>query len=390
MIALFSIFTMNAFDILCWATLGLIVTRYLRTGHEPVWLLFGLVAGIGLQNKISVLFAGFGVACGLLVAGPRTAFRRPWLWTGGGLAALLFAPHVFWQAANGWPTAEFIRNATELKNVAMSPAAFLGAQALNNAAALPVAIVGLVYLLVARAARPYRAVGWGFLAVLLVMLSTNSKPYYLSPAFTTLFAAGAVALERPRGLGGRLARGAVVAFLLVVGLAIAPLAKPILSEDAFVAYSARLGVEAPQEERGAAGRLPQQFADMHGWPELAAAVGDVYRKLPGQDRSKACIFAQNYGQAGAVDLFGPRYGLPPAISGHNSYFLWGPRGCTGEVVIVIGGSEAELREAFTSLERSATFTCTDCRPFENNKPLWVARGMKAPMKDAWPRVKNYI
>ncbi len=390
MIGLFAIFTMNAFDVLCWAVLSWIVARYLRTRDERLWVLFGVVAGIGLENKISVLFAGFGVACGLLVAGPRTAFRRPWIWIGGAIAGVLFAPHVAWQIATGWPTREFIHNATTEKNTPLSPAAFLGAQALNTVSALPVWIAGLVFLLAGRAAKPFRALGWGFVAVVLVMLSTNSKPYYLSPAYTALFAAGGVALERLGGLGGRLARAGVVVFMLVVGVAIAPFAKALMSEDRFVAYAARLGVEAPREERGAVGRLPQQFADMHGWQELAAAVGDVYARLPAEEKAKACVFGQNYGEAGAIDLFGPRYGLPPAISGHNSYFFWGPGSCTGEVLIVIGGSERDLREGFASVHRAATFTCRDCRPFENNLPLWVARGMRAPMKEVWPRVKKFI
>lgn len=392
MLGLFAFFSMNAFDIVFWALLWWIVVRYLRTGNERLWLLFGLVAGLGLESKISVLFAGFGVAAGLLIAGPRAAFRRPWLWIGGALAVLIFLPHVAWQAAHGWPTLEFIRNATEHKNVALSPLAFLGAQVTNVLPAVPICLAGLGYLLLVPAARPYRAIGWAFLAVLLVMVSTNSKPYYLAPAYTALFAAGGVALER-LGEGGaaRLARGAVVAFLLGTGAVAAPMAKALLSEDAFVAYVSKLGLPAPTAgERVELPRLPQHFADMHGWPELAAAVGDVYQRLPAADRAKACIFAQNYGEAGAIDLFGPRHGLPPAISGHNSYYLWGPRGCTGDVLIVFGGSAEALSPMFASVERAATFTCKDCMPYENNRPIWVARGIKAPMKDVWPRTKHFI
>ena len=129
---------------------------------------------------------------------------------------------------------------------------------------------------------------------------------------------------------------------------------------------------------------------MHGWPELAAAIGDVYRRLPDADRARACVYVQNYGEAGAVDLFGPRYGLPPAISGHNSYFLWGPRGCTGDVLIVLGGDEKDYRALFASVERAATFTCKDCMPFENNQAIWVARGIKKPLAEVWPQTKDYM
>ena len=390
-LSLFSVFSMNAFDILFWALLTGIAARCLRTGDERWWLAFGLVAGIGLENKISVLFLGFGIACGLVIAGPRSTFRRPWIYLAGLAAGLLFLPHVAWQATNGWPTLEFMRNASTQKNAAMSPAAFLSAQALNTLPALPVWLAGLCYLLLSPRARSFRAIGWAFLAILAVMLATNAKPYYLAPAYTGLFAAGGVALER---LGdGRFGRGVRIlaaAMIVIIGAATAPYARPILSEDAFLAYADGLGVTPPHEERHRLGRLPQQFADMHGWPEMAAAIGGVYQRLPLADRMRACVYVQDYGQAGAVDLFGPRYGLPPAISGHNSYFLWGPGGCTGDLVIALGGKEHDYRQAFASIERAATFTCEDCMPYESDQAIWILRDIRVPLAQFWAGTKHYI
>ncbi|HSK08061.1 MAG TPA: glycosyltransferase family 39 protein [Vicinamibacterales bacterium] len=391
LLGIFGIFTMNAFDILFWAVLWWIVAGYLRTGDERTWLAFGVVAGLGLQNKISVLFIGAAIPIGLLVAGPRKAFSERWLWVGGAVAAAIFLPHVAWQAANGWPTLEFIRNATAEKNVAFSPAGYLGAQAVNTLPALLVWIAGLAALLAAPSLRRFRALGWAWLVVLAIMLATRSKPYYLVPSFTLLFAAGGVALERLGGSGpARLARVVAAASVVVLGVAASPLAKALLPADAMVAYAAAIGVEAPREEQNELGRLPQHFADMHGWPELAAATAAVFNGLPKADRDRACVFAQNYGQAGAIDLFGPGLGLPPAISGHNSYHLWGPRGCTGEVIVILGGDEEDMAPLFASLRHVATFTCRDCMPYENNKPIWVGRGLRIPMRDLWPRVKRYI
>jgi hypothetical protein len=139
-----------------------------------------------------------------------------------------------------------------------------------------------------------------------------------------------------------------------------------------------MGIAPPQEERQSLGRLPQTFADMHGWRELAEAVSGVYHQLPPGDQARACIYARNYGQAGAIDLFGPRFGLPKAISGHNSYFLWGPRDCTGEVIIFIGGTRDDHESDFATFELATTFTCVDCMPYENNKPIWIGRGLKVP------------
>jgi len=226
--------------------------------------------------------------------------------------------------------------------------------------------------------------------VLAVMLAINAKPYYLVPSFTVLLASGAVALERlGPSAAARAARAAALIVLVALGLVAAPLAKALLPEDALVAYSAALGIEAPQEERHEMGRLSQHFADQHGWPELAASIAAVYHRLPAAERERACIFAQNYGEAGAVDLFGPALGLPPAISGHNSYHLWGPRGCTGDIVVVFGGDEREMRAAFQSLEHAATFTCTDCMPYENGTPIWIGRGLSPPLSELWPRLKAF-
>ena len=305
-LGLFGVFSMNAFDLAFWAALWWIVARYLRTGRERLWLAFGLVAGVGLENKISVLFLGFGIVVGLVLERQWSVFRSRWLWIGGALAAVLFLPHVLWQVANGWPTLEFMRNAVAEKNVALEPMAFLGSQVINTFGTLPVWTTGLAYLLLSRAARPFRPLAWAFLAVLGVMLTTNAKPYYLVPAFVVLFAAGSVALERFKArLLGPIVRAAVVGVVVAGGIVAAPVAKAILSEDAYVRYAQALGVAPPQEERQSLGRLPQMFADMHGWPDLASTVAGVYRKLPAEDQSRACILAQNYGEAGAIDLFGP-------------------------------------------------------------------------------------
>jgi len=169
-----------------------------------------------------------------------------------------------------------------------------------------------------------------------------------------------------------------------------PFAKPVLSTDAFLRYSAALGIGPRSEERQELGRLPQHFADMHGWPELAAVLAQVHHALPPADRQRACIFVQNYGQAGAVDVLGAPLGLPRAISGHNSYYLWGPRGCTGEVVIALGGDRHGYEELFASVEQAAVHTCVDCMPYENNLPIWVLRGMRVPFAEIWPRVKHFI
>jgi len=252
-------------------------------------------------------------------------------------------------------------------------------------------VTGLIFLLTTRAGRPWRLFAWAYLAITAVMLSTNAKPYYLAPAYTVLFAAGGLAAERWTSGRASWAVRVTIAVLMIAGGAVAaPFAKGVLPIETFVEYADALGMTPGTDEHQQLGRLPQFYADMHGWRELAGHVAEVYHALPPADQPKACIFGQDYGQAGAIDVFGPALGLPHAISGHNSYFLWGPRGCTGEVLIVIDDDRETLERLFQSVEQGGIHTCTDCMPYENNLPIMVARRLRMPMTALWPRVKKFI
>jgi hypothetical protein len=377
-LSLFGYLSMNSFDILAWAACFALVARILDGGDPRLWLAFGVVAG-------------FGLAVGLVLARRWEVLRNRYFWLGGILAALLFLPHVAWQMAHGWPTAEFMANARAHKMVAMGPGTFLLEQVMNQGPfAFPLWLAGLAFFFTP-AGRRFRPFGWTYLSVLALLLATHGKPYYVAPAYTVLFAGGGVALERwTAGRGRRVLRPALFGLLLLGSLPPIPFAKPVLAEDAFVRYAAALGQKPGTDEHHEMGRLPQFFADMHGWPELAADAATAYHQLSPQEQAKACIAAQNYGEAGAIDHFGPALGLPKAISGHNSYFLWGPHGCTGEVVLVIGDRRERLEELFTRVEPAGLHHCTDCMPYENDLPLWIARGIKKPLAEVWPGVKGYI
>ncbi len=391
-LALGSVLSMNAFDLLFWALAFRLLVALLAGADERLWLAFGAVAGVGLLNKVSVLFLGFGVAVGIALARRWDLVRTRWFWAGGGLAALLFLPHLAWQVAHDWPTLEFIDNARRLKNVAYSPLDFVVEQVTQaGPVSALVWLVGLGALLGARRFRPYRTLGWAYLAVLAVMLSTAAKPYYLAPAYAVLFAAGAVAFEgftAARRAGGAL-RVATLALIVVADLVTAPLARPILPIESYVAYADALGEAPGTDERHEVGRLPQFFADMQEWREMAAAVGRAAGRLAPAERERACVFGQNYGEAGAVERFGAELGLPPAISAHNSWFLWGPGACTGEVLIVMGGDRERLLELFAEVELGATFDCRDCMPYEDELPIWIARQPRRPLQPLWPTIKSY-
>jgi hypothetical protein len=390
--ALGGFFSMNALDVLCWTAMIRVVVAILDGGDPRLWLLFGAIAGAGLQNKISVLFLGFGLAVGLVAARRWELFRSRWIWLGSGIAVALFLPHVIWQIAHGWPTLEFMDNARRLKLAPMTALAFLREQFINAGPQLLVVwTLGAWYLLTRPAAKPWRAIGWTFVAVVAVMIATGSKPYYLGPIFPAMFAAGAVAWERgTRRPAGPWIRGALVVLVLAGAAALAPLAKALLPEETFIAYARALHITPASGERNALGRLPQHFADMHGWQALAETVAKVKNALPPEDQPHVCVFGQNYGEAGAIDRFGPALGIPGAVSAHNAYWMWGPGDCPDAIWIVIGDDRETLETIFDSVELGATFTCDLCMPYENDNPIWVCRRMKMPIDVLWLQAKKFV
>ena len=385
-------YSMNAFDLIFWAVAALLVVRIVRTDDPRLWLLLGLVTGLGLLNKISVLFFGAGLAVAMVLTPLRRHLLRPHPWLGGLVALALFVPHLLWQVRHDWPTLEFIRNATRYKIADVTPLQFLMAQGdeihpLNA----PVWIVGLWFLLASREGRRFRVLGIIYLVALAVMAIQKSKPYYLGPAYPMLLAAGAVALEgwtaeRP---WLRL-RPALVAVLVLGGAFVAPLVVPLLPVETLIAYQRSLGLQAKPAEKQTLGPLPQHFADRFGWEELAEAVASVYESLPENERRAATILAANYGEAGALRYHGRRYGLPAAVSQHNNFYLWGPGPGSGAVVITVGIPIEDVQDAFESVTVGPRLESPYAMPYETRRPILVCRGLKVPLEDAWRRGKSYI
>jgi hypothetical protein len=382
---------MNAFEPLFWMGCAYILIRMIKTGNQKLWLAFGALAGVGLENKHSMLIFGFALVAGLLLTKERKLLNTPWLWVAGLLAFALFAPNLLWNIRHHFPFLEIqanIRNSQ--RNVALPPLRFLVEEILAMLPpSLPVWAVGLWYFLFDRAGKPFRALGWAFAISAAIVMTLDPRIYYLFPAFPMLLAAGAVQWElwlaRP---GLRWIKVAYPALIILMGIALAPLAVPVLPVPVYISYTQAIHLQQPRIENGRLGPLPQLFADQFGWDEMARTVAGVYNNLPPDVRSKTAIFAQNYGQAGAIDFFGPKYGLPKAISGHQNYFLWGPRGYTGESVIVMDDTQENLETLFASVQKVGRVDHPYSMPYQHFD-VFYCRRMKQPLKELWPGIKRW-
>jgi len=384
-------YSMNCFDHLFWALAIYLLVRILKYDEPRLWILLGLVAGLGLENKYSMGFLGLGLIAGLVLTPARKHFRNKWLWLGGALATVIFLPHVLWEVRNHFPTAEFIHNATFKKNLPMTPLAFLKECALQvHPFTLPIWLAGLIYLFFSRKGRQFQTLGWLWGAVLAILLSTHSKPYYFAPTFLILLPAGGVAVETFLSRHAwNWPKPAYLTVLVLGGILTAPLVLPVLPVETFIRYQNWIGIKPSSGERGdKPARLSQMYADQFGWQDMAAQVAQIYNHLSPEEKAECVIGASNYGEAGAIDFFGKQYGLPNAISTHNSYWFWGPGDKPGRVLLVIGGSKKGYADMYEDVEQVATFQHPYAR--ESGNPIYLCRKPKRTVQEVWPHIHSFI
>ncbi len=388
-----SFFSMNAFEPLFCLLCTWIMVRIVNGASPKWWLVFGLLAGFGLENKHSMLVFGFGLVAGLIVSGQWQLLRSKWIWIGGAIAFALFFPNLFWEARHGWPQIEVVRNAQHYKNVPISALRFLAEQVLFlGPLALPVWLGGLFWLFT-REGNRFRFLGWAYLIVLASFIGGNGKSYYPLPVYPFLLAAGGVAFEQVTAARGRAwGRVAYPALLVVGGLFMIPFGVPVLPVDMFLRYAQMLpySKSVTTERDAAEAELPQLYADMFGWDNLAITVAEVYRSLPPAERAGCAILAGNYGEAGAIDYYGPALGLPKAVSGHNSFYDWGPQGYSGACTIILGEQSNEFIKLFGEVHLAATANNAHAMPNEQHIPIYICRKPVAPLSVLWPRFKMII
>ena len=387
-------YSMNSLDILLWSMAYYMIIRIIQNNTLKDWIIFGLIVGLGMLNKISMGWLAIGFAVGLLISDQRKQLLtiRPWL--AGIIALLVFSPFIIWNFTHDMAHLEFIHNATHYKYNGISRFDFISGQLLQiNPVSIIIAIAGMIYLFVNKSLKKYNVLAVIPLVTFIILfINGHSKSEYLSATYTALFGAGAILMERVFR-NRRLMWLPMVALFLIVsfGLVAIPLAMPFLPEERYIAYAEKLGMKQQSVEGKELSKLPQFFADMHGWEEMAATVAKVYHALPDSEKAETVIFAYNYGEAGAMDYYRDKYDLPPVVCLHNNYWFWSEDEVRRPIktMIINGGKIQDHKSSLEFVEQVTTYSCQYIMPYENNRPIFVAKNFTVPLEKIWATEKHY-
>jgi hypothetical protein len=390
-LAMTHIFTMNAFDPLLWTLLAWLIVDLIQTGNQKLWLWIGVLTGFTILNKYGVLFFIAGLLVGVLFSPLRRSLARWQFWAGIGLATMIALPNFLWQLHWNFPFLQLIHSVrAHGRDVMLPPLPFLSQQAQMIGIIPALLVILAAWYLFSKWGNRYAVLGLGFLSILGVMMLTKGKFYYVAPAYPVMFAAGAVFFENlTEKCRLQWFRPAYALAMLLVGTLAAPTVIPLLSIKDYLAYTEKLGIHEQKFENHAQSQIPQIYADMLGWEERVKLVADYYHSLPPEEQRVTAIAAPNYGEAGATDLWGPKYGLPKSISANNNFWIWGPREYTGQSIILMSEDSPEkYAKRCQSLTLVARPYVQYSRPGEDS-PIYHCRGLNPGLQTLWPTLKPW-
>jgi len=384
--------SMNPLEPLFWMGAAYFLLRAINLDDPKQLVWCGVLLGLGLENKHSTIFFLGALVLGLLLTSNRRLLANKWFWVAAAIALVIALPNVLWQLQHHFPTLQDLQNVKRThKNIELPPGPFFVQQIMMlGPLSILVWMAGLGFLLFHRDGKRYRFLGITYLAFLTIMMFLKGKDYYLAPIYPMLYAAGGVFWEGLAAAHSRLrwVRVALPILVLALGIVAAPIVLPVLPPEKVVPYMEALGIHVSRTESGMQGVLPQYFADEFGWPEMVQAVASVYNSLPPEERARTAILAGNYGGAGAIDFFGPRYGLRKSISAHQNYYYWGPRQYTGESLILLEWSKEDADAWCRSVEEGPTLDPYYGMGWEHYTIL-ICHGFKKPLAEAWNDLKTW-
>jgi hypothetical protein len=381
--------SMNSWEPCFWMGCMLVVLRIADGSWSPRWwIAFGVLAGLGIENKDSTVFFLMALLLGMLVTPQRRLLWSEWVAAAIGVIFLISLPNFLWQWQHHWPTYELLNNVAHSdKNTKLPPLAFLLQQAsMMLIFSAPLWIGGLIWLGFAKRAKASRFVAVTYLIFLVMMMVMHAKDYYLAPIYPVLLAAGAVGfVQLFRWTWPAYAYAAVIAVFMVV--ATIPIGLTVLPPDRYNAWAAHFGANKTRTEKFSS-PLPQFLSDRFGWDEMTQGFAARYNALPPEERAKTGIFCGNYGEASAVNVLGTKYGLPVAISGHQNYFYWGWHGYTGESMLTLGHDRQDYADNYEEVIDLGAFDAPWIMDHEHLH-YFLLRHRKKSYASEWPELKYW-
>ena len=379
-----ALFVYSSFDYLWWVLIAYLMIRLLKSDDPRWWLGVGAAIGLGMLTKYTLAFLAAAIVIGVLLTRTRRHLTSPWLWGGVGLALLLALPNLIWQMQHDWIYLDFFR-AIHARDVRIGRTeGYLAEQVIftTNVVTIPLWVAGLYAYFLAPLGRRFRLMGLLFVVPFGLFLITQARPYYLAPAYPVLFAAGAVVVEQWlaswAGAPVRIIRATIWGAFAVSGIVFALVALPVAPVNSGL-WNLASDIN---------GELKEQV----GWPELVETVAGIYAGLPAEEKPQTAILTGNYGEAGAINLYGPACGLPQAISGVNSYWYRGYGDPPPQTVIVLGLSSSRLAYLFDSCQQVGRITNRYGVLNEETREhaiILLCRGPRRPWPEIWRRLRSF-
>ena len=385
-----SMFTYDSLDFLLWVVVIYFIVRIFKNDNPKLWLFVGITIGLGLLNKLTILFLGLSIFVCLWLVPQRAYYRNKWIWIAGGVALIFTLPFVIWQLKHDWYFLDFATSYAGGISYNASFPEFLWNQLLpNNPLNFPIWILGLGLLLFTFKWKRYRFFGYNYLFLFFLFYFVGAKFYFLVPFYTILLAVGSIKIEEyldrfDSGKAMRLKVAFPVVFV-ILSMPLLSMTVPLLPIEKFIEYSAVFGVDAGVKyENNPLNQLPQHFADRFGWEEMAQEMAKAYDKIPDDEKDGVGIITGNWGQASALHRFRKKYKLPEPISTSGWFYFEALRTNTfKDTYISIGIPEYRLKNLFKEVQKVGFFSHPYSMPYENNKHIYISRRPKFDLRRYW-------
>ena len=373
-----------AFDQFFWTLGFFLILKYINTQKRWYLLGFGITAGLGLMNKYTMIIFLIGILLGVMIFERKKFLNNKYSYFALLIALAIILPNIIWQIRHDFPAIDHITKLKETQLNGINRLEFFTEQFHYNPFVLAVSFLGLIGLIFLQPLKKYKMFGIAVLSIILLFFIQKAKAYYLCAAYSILFASGAVMFDHI------LKKRKVIVLLLLIPMIsytvmALPHLIPIMPVESYIKYAS-----LEKDENNRVNGLTGDYADMFGWEEQAILVDSVYNSLSESEKEKCILWAENYGEAGAINILGKKYGLPAPVCKHGSFWLWGPGNNEGYSAISLGNQKHSVEMFYEEFTLIKTITHPYAIDEENNIPLYLCKKPKISMQEIWPEFREHV